>query len=381
MGASHTNGLHLPSLGIRNFRGIGELSIKHLGRVTLFGGDNGAGKTTLLDAVRVHAARARLRILINLLNRSEEVDRRLGENDALVEHPDYAALFHGRTVGSGRGITIGPIDGTDDVQIEVREASERDFVQTTLFDEDLTDPPRRALTVVYQRERHFLAWLPDDGDAVSSPWGRKRSPAWQRRYNRPDWPVTTCRALGPGLPPNHVLAHAWDSIALTAHEGLALEALRIAVDGVERIALVGKEGSERATLGRRVVVKLKGSPGPVPLKSLGDGVTRMFATALALATSRNGILVLDEAENGIHYSLQRDFWNMVLRTAREYNIQVLATTHSRDCLLGFARASAQTDESDGLFLRLDPVDGHRVRVVRYTVEDLSVAADLGIEVR
>ncbi len=382
MGVSHTNGLHLPSLGIRNFRGIGQLSIKHLGRVTLIGGDNGAGKTTLLDAVRVHAARAHLRILLEVLNRNEEIERRLGENDTPVEYPDYTALFHGRTVGSGRPITIGPIDGTDNVHIEVSAPSEWDGVQTSFFDEELADLPLRALTAVYQQERQFLDWLPDDGDPIPEWWGRRKaSLPWRRRYGRPDWSVTTCRALGPGLPPNQVLAHSWDTIALTDHERLSLEALQIAVDGVERIAVVGNEDSRRATRGRRVVVKLKDSPGPVPLKSLGDGVTRMFSTALALANSRNGILVLDEAENGIHYSLQRDFWNMVLRTAREYNIQVLATTHSRDCLRGFAKAAAQTDKSEGLFFRLDPVDGDRVRAVRYTVEDLCVAADLDIEVR
>ena len=48
-----------------------------------------------------------------------------------------------------------------------------------------------------------------------------------------------------------------------------------------------------------------------------------YGVALALANSRGGFLLIDEAENGIHYSLQRDFWNMVLRTAHENNVQVL----------------------------------------------------------
>ena len=47
--------LHLPSLVIRNFRGIDELTIPRLGRVTLLTGKNGVGKTTVLDAVRVWA--------------------------------------------------------------------------------------------------------------------------------------------------------------------------------------------------------------------------------------------------------------------------------------------------------------------------------------
>ena len=49
------NRLHLPTLAIAGFRGIRELSIRRLGRVTLLTGNNGAGKTTVLDAVRMGA--------------------------------------------------------------------------------------------------------------------------------------------------------------------------------------------------------------------------------------------------------------------------------------------------------------------------------------
>ena len=47
--------LHLPSLSIRNFRGISEREIERLGQVTLIAGENGVGKTTLLDTVRLYA--------------------------------------------------------------------------------------------------------------------------------------------------------------------------------------------------------------------------------------------------------------------------------------------------------------------------------------
>ena len=56
---SPSNHLHLPSLSIKGFRGIDDLSISRLGRVTLLAGKNGVGKTTVLEACRVYAARGR----------------------------------------------------------------------------------------------------------------------------------------------------------------------------------------------------------------------------------------------------------------------------------------------------------------------------------
>ena len=108
----------------------------------------------------------------------------------------------------------------------------------------------------------------------------------------------------------------------------------------------------------------------------------MFATVLAIPNAANGFLLIDEVENGIHHSLQRDYWTMVLRAAREFNVQVLATTHSWDCVAGFARAASDDEESEGLAVRLeaDDEDGS-VRAVEYTERMLKVAAEQGIEVR
>jgi predicted ATPase len=152
-------------------------------------------------------------------------------------------------------------------------------------------------------------------------------------------------------------------------------------DGIERVAMVGDEEVLRyRAMGRRVVVKLRDHARPVPLKSLGDGVTRLFAAALALANSRDGFLVVDEAENGIHYSVQRDFWRMILRAAHKYNVQVLATTHSSDCVNGLARAAIEFDDALGVYVRLER-EGGQVRAVEYTEEELETVADQGIEVR
>ena len=106
----------------------------------------------------------------------------------------------------------------------------------------------------------------------------------------------------------------------------------------------------------------------------------MFGVALALANCRDGTLLIDEAENGIHYSLQSKFWNMILRTAEAHNVQVVATTHSKDCIDGFAAAASDCPDVDGNLVRLDRRnDG--IRAVDYSKDELAIAARKNIEVR
>ena len=91
-------------------------------------------------------------------------------------------------------------------------------------------------------------------------------------------------------------------------------------------------------------------------------------------------MLIDEAENGIHHSVQRDFWNMVLQSAHRDGVQVLATTHSWDCVKGFARAAVENEDVEGVLVRLDR-HAARIRAVEYSESELEVAAEQGIEVR
>jgi len=107
---------------------------------------------------------------------------------------------------------------------------------------------------------------------------------------------------------------------------------------------------------------------------------RLFGITLALANCRDGFLLIDEVENGIHYSVQQDFWRMMLRTAHENNVQVFATTHSWDCVRGFAQAAVENENVEGVLVRLEKEEDG-LRAVRYSERRLKIAADQRIEVR
>ncbi len=376
------NVLHLPDLSISGFRGIERLSIERLGRVTLLTGRNGVGKTTVLDAVRVYAARGRPIVLHELLERREEFVAALDEDHDRVVVPDYTALFHGRGATQGVPITIGPRSGGDDLLIAGSTPGDWSPEQRELFADHLTEADVQAVRIVYREKERLLPSFLAADDRRAANWSRRRYFRNLQRglFDDSEWPVIECESLGPGLLNNSKLARFWDNVALTDEEDLSIRALQLIGDSIERVAVVGDDERRYPGDGRRVVVKLKDHPRPVPLKSLGDGVTRVFAAGLALANGRDGFLVVDEAENGIHYSLQPDFWGMVLRAAHQNNVQVLATTHSWDCVAGFARAATQFRDAEGVLIRLEK-DGEEVRVVEYSEEDLRTAANQHIEVR
>ncbi len=360
--------LHLPELSIKGFRGIADISIPRLGRVTLIAGKNGVGKTTLLDAVRIYAARGYPE-LMNVLQSREELTASSDEDGDAMLVPDFEALFYGRNPSSDSFISIGPANHTKRLNIRVSP----NLQQNLSFLEDFSAGDEPLFAIECQ-----------DKTQVISMRSFLHSSRFRNRGLRPTEselpPPIRCESSGPSIIDNTSMARFWDNVALTDYETQAVQALRLIYGGeVVRVAMVGDE-ERRAFHRRRALVKIEGQDHPVPLKSLGDGATRLFGVALALANSQDGFFVIDEAENGIHHSVQPDFWKMVIKTAHENNVQVLATTHSWDCVTGFAQAAINLEEVDGVLIRLERNDDG-IRVVEYSEEELQVAAKQGIEVR
>ena len=371
------NGLHLPSLSIRGFRGIDELSIPRLGRVTLLAGRNSIGKTTVLDAIKVYAARGRDSALSEVLLDREEVIAATDEDGDSVQALDWPALFYNRDASHGAHISIGPRN--QDAQLVI-EPSISGGVQRDLFGASLEDAHIQVLRAGFGGKQEWTVSF-----YLQPPYRVSRAAKRRARHIDIDEgeppPSISCEVLGPGLLGNNDLSRLWDGVALTDDEERAVGALQLVFGAdVERVAVKGDEMTYPRRPGRRAVVRLRGQRRPVPLRSLGDGALRLFGVALALANSRGGFLLIDEAENGIHHSLQRDFWNMVLRTAHENNVQVLATTHSSDCIKGFAQAAKEFDDAEGVLVRLSRQYGD-LRAVEYPEEELAIAAEQGIEVR
>ena len=286
-------------------------------------------------------------------------------------------------------IAIGPKSDTDQLRIEEGWLSEDELaskIERTLS-QYVARGYTQAFCVVFQDTKQMLPWIhPIQGSDAARTVERysvsaclySRNLLYEAKWSSP----IGCQFLGPGLLSDEEIVRSWNAIALTEDEDRAVQALRLIFgNDLERVAVRRDEISDTEHV-QRVVARLRGQARPVPLQSLGDGALHLAGVALALTNSRDGFLLIDEAENGIHHSVQRDYWRMVFETAHANNVQVLATTHSFDCLRGFSQAMTDCEKVDGALVRLERENG-TLRAVEYSERNIKAAAKqrIGIEMR
>jgi AAA15 family ATPase/GTPase len=122
-----------------------------------------------------------------------------------------------------------------------------------------------------------------------------------------------------------------------------------------------------------------GFPALAPLAVCGDGVVRLFSFVVELTAVKGGVLLIDEIDAGLHYSVMVPFWRALRKLADEHDVQIFATTHN-DNLIRSAMAAFDDDLSWLCLFRLDRRK-QGIVAVRYDEEALATARDERFEVR
>lgn len=120
----------------------------------------------------------------------------------------------------------------------------------------------------------------------------------------------------------------------------------------------------------------------MPINIMGDGMHRLLSIILAISDTEDGIVLIDEIENGFHYSAQEILWNAILKSAKEFNVQIFATTHSIECIKAFSSSYAKIvqNNDDIRLYRIERKDDD-FKAVTYDHKTLEASLDSDWEVR
>jgi len=120
----------------------------------------------------------------------------------------------------------------------------------------------------------------------------------------------------------------------------------------------------------------------LPLSSAGEGLNNLLAIILAIYESSGGVVMIDEIENGLHYSTQEILWEAIFEAATAFNVQIFASTHSYENVKAFSSACEKfADKGDKLRLFRIESEKDKIRLIDFNHEMLSTAILKDWEVR
>ena len=117
----------------------------------------------------------------------------------------------------------------------------------------------------------------------------------------------------------------------------------------------------------------------LPIQFSGDGINKLLYIILSIMDAKDGILLVDEIDTGFHYSMHSDLWKMISDVSRDYNCQVIATTHSYENIIG-AIEGLKDGPEDFSYFRLG-YDKDGLKSYRYSYDLLKSANRSDLEVR
>ena len=118
----------------------------------------------------------------------------------------------------------------------------------------------------------------------------------------------------------------------------------------------------------------------IPIPFMGEGTVRLLSILLAIYDASNGIVLVDEIENGLHHTAMTKVWEAIATAARQSNTQIFATTHSWECVVAAHKAFTESKNYDFFYHRFD-MTNDEIKEVTYDQRKLETAIRTGLEIR
>jgi predicted ATPase len=364
------------SFKIENFRCFDDFTIEPLQRINLIAGQNNVGKTALLEALWLHHGyhNPRLGTLLAAFRGLGQFKRDEFMWDLFSEFdPDKTIVLSSQDWDSqSRSLRI-TIREHPTSRISIRNGGEEEGIESGLFSSMMAgqmmvgqasnEPAESAVLLEYTGPSgetfQAHAYVEADNIRFESPVGIKE-------------PGGIFLAARDRSQPK-VLAERLGDLEVNKKETRIIQILQIIEPGLESLTVrhIGNVPIIYGDVGKKRLI---------PLALMGDGMGRLLGIALSIPQAQDGILLVDEVENGLHHTVMSKVWRAIADLAREYNVQIFATTHSEECIRAAHRAFNASERYDFALHRLERVE-QAIRAITFDRETLDAAIEMDAEVR
>lgn len=385
--------MRIERISIENFRNFENFHLKTFGRVNLLVGENNCGKTSILEAISIVAANGDPSPIWSTLYRRGEDIYMDAESvlKGLARQADIRRLFRNHEIVSGKSFNLSADTNSGSIAMS---AKIEEFVSAKVGDLSQSHPMLFDLEPQSLEAEDFfpplmlgLTWSsgsrkPKEVNIPISRRGGIAVESARRTSSRFAWESAPVRFINASSLTSESVSAMFEDIVLTPEEDLVTDAMRIIEPNIERIASAGAEKvrMSRYPIRGGILVRLKGAKDRVPIGSMGDGLWRLLGIALTVVQLRNGIVLIDEIDTGLHHSVLKKMWHFLNGCAKSYNIQIIATTHSWDCYHSLA-AICRENVSEGSEVTISRIERGRSEAITYTEQEIIAAAEHDIEVR
>jgi hypothetical protein len=362
---------------IVNYRGLQDVSLGPLRRVNLVTGPNGVGKTSLSEAMWLYQGRYNPVLLWNLhVQRRQITDSNplagLGGGPVELRGVEggqhFGVKFEFDELVSALPVASKELDrAPGDSRLEdIRELASSIPSQTGTADVSPL-PVIGRLQVTYgpdpqpRTETHGVLLGPTGPGLL----GGSRPP------RRPSAIIVT-RALPFPIAPDTI--DRFSSVVAQGEKSRLLEIFKVVQPTIKDIQILSRQNTPSlwADVGTKALL---------PVEALGGGIVRLLAIFVNFFAARDGLIAIDEIENGIHHSALPLLWQQILQISAMLNVQCVITTHSLECVQAAAQTAENGEALPDFALHQMHQQEHIREIETYTDEKLRATLDLGFEVR
>lgn len=358
----------LDKIILENFKGYERLEVAGLQRINLIAGMNNTGKTSILEAIFMHFDRMSADVFIRPF-----VRRGVQQFDLL---PEYMFHPYFNDFNISKPIKVSTFDsGHKSISQYSLEAAKNQNVAVNKNNYFMNSVLESASTLNESIVINYSWNGRDQGKATISINNNQLEMHMDKMT-----PANKVAVFVPASARGNSISDAQFISKLDIMHGLNefTDYLKMVDPRLRSVSLVSAGG--QPTLYVDVGLKRK-----IPMTQMGEGISKLTSILTAILSNTNAVVLIDEIENGIHYSLMPSIWKMIFTAAQKQNCQVFATTHSNDIIKGLSKYLQDDEkalsEQQVAYIRLDRNKKGEVIPKNYDAAALLVSVERDWDIR